>query len=214
MSREMCYRCYWPKKLCWCSSILPQETETRFVFLMHPMEFKRIKAGTGRFTHLSLSNSEIHVGIGFDENAAVQKLLRDPAYLPVLLYPGKDAFNLSNAASLPFSLEGKSLLVFLLDATWACAKKMLTLNPSLMSLPRISFNPELRSRYVIKKQPREYCLSTLEAVHELLLILERLGADSYPHPERMLHLFKRMQDFQLRCAEDPPTPTHRVRPLP
>jgi DTW domain-containing protein YfiP len=40
MSRETCYRCFWPKPLCWCPSIEPMATQTRFVFLMHPKEFK------------------------------------------------------------------------------------------------------------------------------------------------------------------------------
>ena len=50
-----------------CGSITPMETRTRFVFLMHPKEFKQEKAGTGRLTHLCLKNSEILVGVGFDE---------------------------------------------------------------------------------------------------------------------------------------------------
>ncbi|HWL18002.1 MAG TPA: DTW domain-containing protein, partial [Opitutus sp.] len=48
MARETCYRCFWPKPLCWCGSIVPMETRTRFVFLMHPKEFKQEKAATGR----------------------------------------------------------------------------------------------------------------------------------------------------------------------
>ena len=38
MSREMCYRCFWPEPLCWCRSITPMATRTRLVFLMHPKE--------------------------------------------------------------------------------------------------------------------------------------------------------------------------------
>mgnify|MGYP001544593586 FL=1 len=46
-------------------------TATRFVFLMHPKEFKQEKAATGRLTHLCLPNSELHVGIGFDGDETV-----------------------------------------------------------------------------------------------------------------------------------------------
>ncbi len=35
---------------------------------MHPMEYKKEKVGTGRFSHLILKNSEIVVDVGFDEN--------------------------------------------------------------------------------------------------------------------------------------------------
>ena len=66
MSRITCYLCFWPKALCWCQSITPMATLTKFVFLMHPKEFKREKAATGRLTHLCLTNSEIRCGIEFD----------------------------------------------------------------------------------------------------------------------------------------------------
>ena len=65
--RATCYRCFWPQPLCWCGSIIPMETRTRFVFLTHPKEFKQEKAGTGRLTHLCLANSEVHMGVGFDD---------------------------------------------------------------------------------------------------------------------------------------------------
>src|SRR5204863_7017150 len=63
MSRETCYRCFCPKALCWCASIQPMATRTKFVFLMHPKEYKQETAVTGRLTHLCLSNSELHVGV-------------------------------------------------------------------------------------------------------------------------------------------------------
>jgi DTW domain-containing protein len=187
-------------------------TTTRFVFLMHPMEFKRVKAGTGRLSHLCLSNSEIRVGIAFDEDAAVQALIRDPRNYAMLLYPGKEARNLSKGDLPKAELEGRKLVVFLLDATWACARKMLRLSPSLQRLPRVMFTPSAPSRYVIKQQPQKECLSTLEATHELLVALEKSGLDRYLLPEQLLDLFQRMQEHQLRCASDPDKPGYRRRP--
>src|SRR5476651_953306 len=122
MSREMCYHCFWPKTLCWCPTLLPMETRTRFVFLMHPKEYKQEKAGTGRLTHLCLPNSELHMGLAFDDHQAVQALLRNPKIFPVLLYPGKQAINLSESTQLPaFNLQfhQRQLVVILLDATWS-----------------------------------------------------------------------------------------------
>ena len=120
MSRETCYRCFWPKTLCWCPSISPMATRTRFVFLMHPKEYKQEKAATGRLTHLCLANSELHMGIGFDEHEAVQALIHDARYFPVLLYPGPDARNLSAGGLTAADLGGRTLLVFLLalDVVW------------------------------------------------------------------------------------------------
>lgn len=218
--RETCYRCFWPRPLCWCGSITPMATRTRFVFLMHPKEFKQEKAATGRLTHLCLAGSEIHMGIGFDDHEAVQALIRDPAHLPVLLYPGRDALNLTTVtatpddvrfATLQAELRQRRLVVFLLDATWALGRKMLRLSPTLQRLPRIMFTPTASSRYVIKQQPHAGCLSTLEATHELLRVLEQTGLDAYPLPDQLLELFQRMQEFQLRCAADPDRPGYRRR---
>lgn len=181
-------------------------TRTKFVFLMHPKEFKREKAATGRLTHLCLANSEIQMGIDFDDHAAVTALLDDPANFPVLLYPGAPALNLSRGELTSEVLGGHRLVIFLLDATWSCARKMLKLSPRLQRLPRVVFTPTAPSRYLIKQQPQDGCLSTLESTHEVLLALQRSGLDDYPLPDQLLGLFARMQDFQLRCQHDATLP--------
>ena len=201
--RVMCYRCFWPQQLCWCGSLVPMASRTRFVFLMHPKEFKEEKAGTGRLTHLCLPNSELHMGTGFAGHEEVGALLADPQNHCVLLYPGKEARNLSQGEFTAGDLGGRRLVVFLLDATWPLARKMLRLSPNLQALPRIMFTPTAPSRYIIKQQPQPGCLSTLEAVHELLLVLEQSGLDRYEQPEQLLGIFDRMQRFQMECAADP-----------
>ena len=211
MSREMCYRCFWPKTLCWCSSIRPVETRSKLVFLMHPKEYKEQRTGTGRLTHLCLAGSDLHMGVGFDQHEAVQNLIRDPDNFPVLLYPGPQARVLPGGLQ-PDELAGRRLVVFLLDGTWSCARKMLRLSPSLQRLPRIMFPPAAPSRFVIKHQPMVGCLSTLEATHELLLALERAGLDRYELPEQLPGLLQRMQDFLIRCAQDPARHGYRHQP--
>jgi DTW domain-containing protein YfiP len=184
-------------------------TRTRFVFLMHPKEYKEEKAATGRLTHLCLASSELHVGIGFDDHEAVQEIIADSKNHCVLLYPGPGALNLSRETIDLRVIDGRTLTVFLLDATWSLGKKMLRLSPSLQRLPRVMFTATAPSRYLIKQQPHEFCLSTLEATHELLLALEQAGLDQYPLPAQLLDLFGRMQDFQIKCASDPARPGYR-----
>ncbi|MDB6167970.1 MAG: domain containing protein [Verrucomicrobia bacterium] len=208
----MCYRCFWPKALCWCASIQPMPTRTRFVFLMHPKEYKQEKAATGRLTHLCLANSAIHVGAAFDADDDVQALIRDPRNFPVLLYPGAGSHNLSEGKRAAPDLSGRQLVILVLDATWACARKMLRLSPSLQRLPRVGFTASAPSRYVIKQQPQPGCLSTLEATHEILVALSHAGLDDYPLPDQLLNLFQRMQDFQIRCAKDPDRAGYRRKP--
>ena len=100
-------------------------------------------------------------------------------------------------------MGGSWLIVLLLDATWSCARKMLRLSPNLKRLPRVMFTPSGPSRFVIKQQPIEGCLSTLESVHEVLWALRDAARETYPHANQLLDLFDRMQRFQIACAEDP-----------
>lgn len=177
-------------------------TRTKFVFLMHPQEFKHAKAATGRLTHLCLAESEIHCGVGFDEHEAVQRLIHDPANFPVLLYPASGARDLSNGELHAHEFAGRRLVVFLLDGTWRLVRHLWRDSPSLQRLPRIMFSNAAPSRYVIKHQPEPGCLSTLEATHEVLLALERSGLDEYVMPQQLLGLFQRMQTLQLGFAAE------------
>ena len=171
---------------------------------MHPMEFRREKCTTGRITCLNLANSEIIPGIGFDTDTRVRELLDDPQNYPVLLYPGEGAMNVTDGGFPASALGNRRLVVFLLDATWSCAGKMLKASPGLLRLPRLMFAPRERSRFVIKRQPHSWCLSTLEATHELLAALEAAGLDAYPDKNRLLAAFAAMQNYQLKCQQTPP----------
>jgi DTW domain-containing protein YfiP len=195
---------------------------TKFVILMHPHEFKRIKANTGRLTHLCLADSEIHIGENFASHEAVQALIDDPKNFSVLLYPGRDALDLSKVdlrdpqlSTLSSQLESRRLVVFLLDATWRLVRPMLRLSPNLQRLPKVMFSNAAPSRYLIKRQPEPGCLSTLEATHELLLALDRSGLDRYTMPEQLLAVFMRMQEIQIaRTAENRRLGIQRHTPKP
>ncbi len=196
MAREECWRCRRPKALCLCPDEPPMPTRTRIVLLMHPMEYRREKCNTGRLSCLNLENSEIIPGIAFDSHPRVRELADDPANYPVLLYPGPGAADLSTGGFPAETLGGRRLVAFLIDATWACSRKVLEASPGLLRLPRLMFTPSSPSRYRIKRQPRPECLSTLETIHELLLALERAGLEDYPDKGRLLAAFEAMQGYQ------------------
>jgi DTW domain-containing protein YfiP len=180
------------------------ETRTRIVLLMHPKEFRHQKCTTGRLTCLNLANSEIIQGVGFDDNARFRSLLDEPSNYPVLLYPGAGAMSV-HGGLFPASKPGeRKLVVFLIDATWHCSRTIVRESPSLMRLPRLAIEPTAPSRFIIKRQPAGWCLSTIEATHELLLALEAGSLDVYPDKNRLLSAFNAMQDFQILQTANAP----------
>jgi len=175
---------------------------------MHTKEYRRQKTGTGRLACINLAKAEIIPGIAFGDNTRFRELADDPGNFPVLVYPGPGAINLSAAnfaegpdgARLASELGGRRLVVFLVDATWRCSHAVLRESPELLRLPRLEFQPRELSRWIIKRQPHDYCLSTIEAIHELLCALEAAGLDSYPDKDRLLAVFTAMQGYQIERA--------------
>jgi len=187
-------------------------TRTRIVLLMHPKEHRHQKCTTGRLTCLNLANSEIIPGVRFDDDPRYRALADDPGNLAVLLYPGKDTIRLEAGCPCALQPNGRRLVVFLVDGTWHEARSIVKQSPSLLHLPRLAIEPREPSRFTIKRQPAPWCLSTIEAVHELLLALEAAGLDEYPDKQRLLGAFNAMQDFQVRqSARAAVRTTHRVR---
>jgi DTW domain-containing protein YfiP len=190
---------------------------------MHPKEYRHQKTGTGRMACLHLANSEILPGIAFDDNLRFRSLADDPGNFPVLLYPSPGAINLSSSdfsggpegARFSESLGERRLVVFLVDSTWRCSHAVLRESPGLRLLPRLQFQPRELSRWIIKRQPHDYCLSTIEAIHELLCALEAAGLDSYPDKQRLLAAFMAMQEYQIErtAAEGRPRYLTDKKPL-
>jgi len=199
-ARAKCYRCYRPQSSCMCPHVRPVQTRTRFVILMHPKEYRKIKNGTGHLTHLSLPNSELHIGIDFSTHQRVNALISDPMNNCYLLYPSKESVPLNRHS---VTAGGKQTVIFVLDATWDCSKKMLTLSRNLQDLQHISFEHDRRSRFEIKAQPEVHCLSTIEST---LCVLELLNAqgDEAIEPESLktfLNPFFAMIRYQKSCVD-------------
>jgi Uncharacterized conserved protein len=195
---------------CLCPTEAPMETRTHIVLLMHPKEYRKQKTGTGRLACLNLANSELLPGLAFDEHPRVRELLGDPQNFCALLYPGQTAVDLSepgSASLLAKDIAGKRLVVFLIDSTWSCAHAVICASPGLLRLPRLMFRSSEKSRWIIKRQPKDFYLSTIEAIHELLVALESAGLEDYPDKERLLGVFMKMQEYQVaRALSD-----HQVR---
>ena len=93
-NREKCYKCFRPKSSCMCEHMEHIETQTKFVILMHPKEFKKVKNNTGFFTKESLNNAELFIGIDFSDNKRINEIIA--THDSYILFPSDTAIDLSS----------------------------------------------------------------------------------------------------------------------
>lgn len=203
MPRKYCYHCYRPQQNCFCPFIKPFDTFTHFSFLMHPKEARKQKTGTGRLAQLCLNNSHLFIGEDFSGNQDINRLLANKSYYPLILFPGKNAINISQEQiTLP---EGKTPCVFVIDGTWRSAKKVLRLSRNLDKWPQIRFAPKKSSQFLIKKEPDIDCVSTIEAVFYYLKEAEKLGwEDCRQQDAVLLEILERLVHYQLKFIRKKP----------
>ena len=158
-------------------------SRTRVVFLQHPREVK-VPVSTCRMAHLSLPNSELHIGLKAQGEPRLEAVCAQPG--TAVLFPSEGAADVATLAEPP-----RTLIV--VDGTWANAKKVVQNCPLLSRLPRLAFTPERPGNYRIRKEPAEHCLSTIEAVTYVLESLERAPGAFTP----MLQVFDAMVERQL-----------------
>ena len=172
---------------------------TKFIILMHPKEFKKVKNGTGHLTHLSLENSELFVGIDFTNHKIINEIIA--SHDSYILYPSKDAINLSNT-----DIDAKrKIAIFIIDSTWSCSMKMFRDSKNLQTLKHISFDATKLSQFKIKQQPAEYCLSTIESTLSVLELLNKWNIESVEQNslDEFLNPFLKMVEYQQKIIANP-----------
>lgn len=147
--------------------------------------------------HLILKNSRWIMGHDYSNDAEVNALVGDPTRHCVMMYPGKLSTNITHLKPEErFDLfpEGKTPTVFVVDGTWATARKMVRLSTNINRLPRFCFTPSRPSEFRVRQQPNENCFSTIEAIHETL---DLFGSEGHDH---LLYVFDKMVNRQLELA--------------
>lgn len=199
----MCARCRRPEVVCYCAQLPQLPTRTRVVVLQHPRE-RRVGIGTARMAQLALPNSILRVGIDFAADDVVTAALAGPAP-SYLLFPGPDARDVRQLS------RAQPITLVVVDGTWSQARTLVRLNPRLAALPRIAFTPRQRSAYDrIRKEPADFCVSTIEALAEVLSVLEPDGEPFDP----MLVPFHAMVARQERFASEIGASRHQRRERP
>jgi DTW domain-containing protein YfiP len=200
--RATCHQCRQAKFNCYCDHVQRFDPNMTFVILIHPVEVQR-RIATGRMSHLSLENSYLIEGEDFSDHPVVNDLIGNPEHQCVMLYPGQGSLDLSNLDEIERSTHfrsDKKLIVFVIDGTWATARKMVRQSRNLGSLPRICFSLDRPSGFHVRKQPAAGCFSTIEAIHQ---VIELVGS-YYQFPvsqrlhDRLLTVFDKMVEQQLQ----------------
>ncbi|KAI0983495.1 hypothetical protein GJ496_010097 [Pomphorhynchus laevis] len=155
--RDNCERCKRPVRCCLCGSLPKSAIQLRdglrITILQHPNERKRVLSTT-RILQLCIPDVKIVTchRIRFAEHPQLN--LSHPNTL--LIYPSPQA------TDLPSEIEGHHLVF--LDATWSEVKKMYLSSPDLKDIKHVKLTSETVSKFVIRSQPKDKFLSTIESV--------------------------------------------------
>jgi DTW domain-containing protein YfiP len=169
---------------------------------MHPKEFRKTKNGSGHFTHLSLPNSKLYIGIDFTNHDEINSILNNQQNNCFVLYPHANSIKLNTQT---IQQGSKNNVLFIIDSTWPCSRKILACSKNIKDLPKVSFIHEKTSQFKIKTQPNEYCLSTMESTLCILELLhhhniENIQTDQF---DSFLEPFEKMVEYQVNCAQEP-----------
>ncbi|KDO22748.1 hypothetical protein SPRG_21097 [Saprolegnia parasitica CBS 223.65] len=159
--REVCIGCDRPPCVCYCD-LLPSPRLSpgfRIHCVQHPNEAKRKALSSVPLLAHALDNFTLEVA---DVASAPPP---DDRRQRVLLFPGPTATLLS-----PRAIANLELVV--VDGTWKEAKRIVHMSPSLQALPRVLIACDSASLYgTLRKEPKDGCVSTLEAVAQAITVL-------------------------------------------
>lgn len=173
--RPHCNRCRRPTNVCWCSSLGSKRinTKCKVVVFQHPHEEKRclrtapiLQAALPQGNYLEVKGKRFNSS-RFPDMCGI---LCDPN--SILMYPGEDA---SDVESLPpvGELNQPPYNLIIIDGTWQQAKSMYHNSPQLQKLRQVCLSGKYVSEYVIRTQPTNDALSTVESAAIALAILEQ-----------------------------------------
>lgn len=214
--RKVCKICVQPLASCYCSQVQPFDPKIEFAILIHPIEQRR-RIATGRMSHLFLKSSHLIPGCDYTQDSRVNALIQNPKKQCFILFPGPSAANLTHLNEADRSRifetpskEKRDIVIFVIDGTWATARKTMRVSENLKSLPRICFSPAKPSHFRVRQQPKPECYSTLEAIHHTIELANPfLKTDSkLREHDRLLRTFDWLVDQQL-AAYDSNTPKLR-----
>ena len=188
--RLFCSQCERPQRVCWCEYIPKPKISLKsnsVIIVQHPSERKRkIRTALMAVRGLNEGACQIFVRRKVAPSDELSTILQNSN--SYVMYPSSDSKNLNT-----ISCDNTPKNLVILDGTWDEAKKIYARSPILQSLPTIHLDINKQSEYVVRTQPSEKCLSTVETIAHSLAILESDDSIS----ERLLCPLQMLCKFQL-----------------
>ena len=175
--RDYCPSCRRPVNVCVCMAVENEKLscETKIIILKHPSEEKR-SLTTVPLLQMSLSPSCCHVFVGVSFNVKPPEALSHiiNTHQCFLVFPSPAAKSITEV--IPTGAQNCAFI--LLDASWRKARGLYTKNYGWLSkLQSVKLQKSQLSDYVIRTQPNDECVSTLEAVS---LVLDYMEGEKVP----------------------------------
>ncbi|XP_059580900.1 tRNA-uridine aminocarboxypropyltransferase 2 isoform X2 [Alligator mississippiensis] len=182
-----------PQKVCLCPflPVHPLKVSTCLYIIQHPAEESRVLRTVPLLAAcLPQEKCKVLIGRRFSEDRYPELAAVCRNSNTLILYPGAEAANLEETALHP---SGPSVII-IIDGTWSQAKDIFYKN-SLFRLPKqVQLETNISSQYVIRTQPTNRCLSTLECAATALAIMEKNDAIQ----ETILRPLQALCSFQLQ----------------
>ncbi len=186
--RNNCLTCFLAKTNCICAQIKPCKSNLDVVILQHFRETKKA-IGTAKIVTLSIQNSKILLGPKLNENPKYRELIEEPGQF-FLLYPDETSVPIESVTLDP-SIKNTLLAI---DGTRPHALHILKETTLPKNLIKLKITPKFISNYLIRTQPNNLCLSTVESIVYTLEKLENADG-KYQH---MLDVFHSMVNKQAQ----------------
>lgn len=173
-----CSRCQLKLPLCMCADLVPIDTRTQVVILMHAQEAAK-PTNTGRIAAACLSSSKLHLYA--NREGPVPERPWAPGTQPALLFPAPGARTLESYR------DGPPVTLLVPDGTWRQAMRLRRRLVGTGEVPFVALPEGPASTYRLRSGTRSDSLSTGEAIARALGVLE--GEVVQKHLERALAIF-------------------------
>lgn len=171
--RKICERCKRPERVCVCFAFpeVPVPITATVHIFQHPREqdFRQLTTVPLLQQCLPADKCIVYRGKRFPESKflSIHRICKQKNC--AVLFPSRDAIIVEEFVS---RLDGEPLNLIVLDGTWKEAKSIKHNCKFLQDVPKVKLDGSWRSQFVIKTQPTDESVSTLEAVAIALAQIE------------------------------------------